>query len=477
MSLRNKLILSTFLISGFLFLITIVIFVAISYYHMNDHIKRIHQNVTKTFSYIQKTLARNANEVFFDLGECGFGHAKSYILLREEGLYIGRVANCRFYGTHFVNGIEFTANVNDLNWFIAYSRSALERYAEGKPGFLDRFIRDRVVLRDFVIEGEYSPQAVKGLGSTTGYEIVDGYRTLVMDFPVLVDNSIPIGRVFFVKDLTPILKDVLMTPLIFFLYTAALVVTLSTVLLLLFNRIVRDVVYLRRVATRFKESDFSDIPSMSEMLRKDRSRDELFYLKRSILTMAQELEALISQLQSEKGKLEELAYTDPLTGLSNRRLFLEEARRMIEYSRRYGEPLSLLMMDIDNFKNINDEYGHDVGDLTLKKLAEVIKRNIRGSDIAARFGGEEFVVLLPRTDEKGAELVAERIRRDFKKDPVRVDGREITTTVSIGVAEIENGENLEELIKKADTALYRAKRTGKDKVVRFADTGEDRGQG
>ena len=298
-----------------------------------------------------------------------------------------------------------------------------------------------------------------------------------MDFPVLVDNSIPIGRVFFVKDLTPILREVLMTPLIFFGYTAALVVTLSTVLLLLFNRIVRDVVYLRRVATRFKESDFSDIPSMSEMLRKDRSRDELFYLKRSILTMAQELEALISQLQSEKGKLEELAYTDPLTGLSNRRLFLEEAKRMIEYSRRYGEPLSLLMMDIDNFKNINDEYGHDVGDLTLKKLAEVIKRNIRGSDIAARFGGEEFVVLLPRTDEKGAELVAERIRRDFKKDPVRVDDREITTTVSIGVAEIENGENLEELIKKADTALYRAKRTGKDKVVRFADTGEDRGQG
>jgi len=154
MSLRNKLILSTFLISSFLFLITIVIFVAISYYHM------------KTFSYIQKILARNANEVFFDLGECGFNHARSYVLLREDGLYIGRVANCRFYGTRFVNGVEFTANVNDLSWFIAYSRDALERYAEGRPEFLDRFIRNRVVLRDFVLEGEYSPEAVKRLGSS-----------------------------------------------------------------------------------------------------------------------------------------------------------------------------------------------------------------------------------------------------------------------------------------------------------------------
>jgi len=408
MSLRNKLILSTFLISILLFLITVVIFVGISLYHMNDHIQKIYGNVTKTFSYIQKTLARNANEVFFDLGECGFKQAKSYILLKEDGLYVGRVTNCRFYGTRFLNGVEFTAGVNDLSWFIAYRRAALEKIAEGKPEFLDRFIRDRIVLKDFVVEGDYQPDMVKELNSVAGYKILKGYKRLIIDFPILVENAVPVGRVVFVKDLTPILRDVLMTPLIFFGYTVVLVIALSTVLLLIFNRIVSDVVYLRKVTTRFKESDFSDIPSMTELLRKERSRDELFYLKRSILTMAQELEALISQLQSEKGQLEELAYTDPLTKLNNRRLFLEEAKRMIEYARRYGEPLSLIMMDIDNFKNINDEYGHDIGDLALKKLAEVVRRNIRSSDLAARFGGEEFVILLPRTDEKGAELVAER---------------------------------------------------------------------
>ncbi len=477
MSLRNKLILSTFLISSFLFVVTVIIFAGLSFYHMNENIMKIHMNVTKTFTYIQKTLTRNANEVFFDLGECGFRHAKSYTLLREDGLYIGRVANCRFYGTHFLRGVEFTASVNNLSWFIAYSRSALERFAEDKPEFLDRFIRDRVVLKDLVIEGSYHPDVIAELKNTTGYKVMNSYRTLVMDFPVLVEDAVPVGRVVFVKDLTPILRDVLTTPFIFFGYTVALVVTLSTVLLLIFNRIVRDVVYLREVTTKFKESDFSDIPKMSELLRREKSRDELFYLKRSVLTMAQELEALISQLQSEKGKLEELAYTDPLTGLSNRRLFLEEAKRMLEYARRYGEPVSLMMMDIDNFKRINDEYGHDVGDLALKKLAEVVKRNIRGSDIAARFGGEEFVVLLPRTDEKGAELVAERIRRDFKRDPIKVDGKDVLTTVSIGVAQLEEGDTVEDLIKKADVALYRAKNTGKDKVVKFGDTGEDRGQG
>jgi hypothetical protein len=258
------------------------------------------------------------------------------------------VANCRFYGTYFLRGVEFTASVNGLSWFIAYNRQALERFAEDKPEFLDRFIKNRIVLRDVVIEGEYYPDVVRELKTATGYKVMNGYRLLVMDFPVLAENSIPIGRVVFVKDLTPILRDVLTTPFVFFGYTVALVMVLSTVLLLLFNRIVRDVVFLREVTTKFKESDFSDIPKMSELLRKEKSRDELFYLKRSVLTMAQELEALISQLQSEKDKLEELAYTDALTGLNNRRLFMEEAKRMLEYARRYREPASLLMMDIDN---------------------------------------------------------------------------------------------------------------------------------
>ncbi len=477
MSLKNKLILSTFLISGFLFLTTVLIFVVLSLYHINEHISKIHTEVIRTFTYIQKILGKNSNEVFFDLGNCGISKKGNYILLREEGLYIGRVANCRFYGTHFTNGIEFTAEVNDLSWFIAYDRAALERFAENKPGFFDNFIRDRLVLKDLILEGKYLPNVIKDIKNITGYKIVDTYKRLVMDFPVLIEGSVPIGRVVFIKDLTPILKELLFTPLIFFVYTVILVVTLSVVLLLLFNKIIKDILYLRKVTTKFKESDFSEIPLMTEKLRREKTRDELFYLKRSVLTMAQELEALITQLQSEKDRLEELAYSDPLTGLSNRRFFLEETKRAIEYARRYGEPASVLMLDIDNFKLINDEYGHDVGDIALKKLAEVIKRNIRGSDIAARFGGEEFVVFLPRTDERGAELVAERIRRDFKKDPIKVDNREVLTTVSIGVAELDREDDIEDLIKKADTALYRAKKTGKDKVIRFSSIEENPRQG
>ncbi len=439
---------------------------------MDDNISRIYENVAKTFTYIQKTLAQNSDEVMIDLKTCRSNRAKNYIVLTPEGLFIGRVEDCKFYGTSYLEAVNFTAKVNNLKWFIAYDRNVLIRYAERELEFLDRFIKNRVILEDMIIEGDFDPQIVSEINLSTGYKLVNGYKTLIMDFPILVENSIPVGRVVFVKDFSSVLKDILFTPVIFFSYTLILVVTLSSVLFFLFNRIVKDISFLRNMTYKFKEGDFSDIPKLNEMLRKTKSRDELFYLKRAILTMAQELESLINQLQSERDKLEELAYTDPLTGLNNRRFFLEEAKRMIEYAKRYKEPMSLIMLDIDNFKKINDEYGHDVGDIVLRELAEIIKKNTRSSDISARFGGEEFVILLPRTNEERAFLVAERIRQNFKRSKVQVDGREVETTVSIGVATLEEEDSIENLIKKADEALYEAKRSGKDKVVVFTDREE-----
>ena len=473
--MRNKLITSIVAISSFLALLTVLIFGLITYLHIDKSVKEVYSTVSRTYTYIFRTLSQDSTDVVIELEDCKIKRASTYVLLREEGLFVGRVRDCVFYGTSFKEVIDFTVNINNLDWVLVYDREIIERISEERPEFFDRFIKDRVVLEDMIVEGKYEPTILSLANDLAGYRLANRFSTLLMDFPILANGSIPVGRVIFVKDMSPVLRNALITPLLLFGYTLVLVITLSSTIFLLFDRIVKDISMLRDVAYKFKELDFSDIDKLSSALRKEKRRDELFYLKRAVLTMAQELEALITQLKSEKDKLEELAYTDPLTGLSNRRFFLEEMKRVLETARRYREPLSILMLDVDNFKRINDEYGHDVGDMILKQLAEVIRRSIRSSDIAARFGGEEFIVALPKTDERGALMVAERIRQEFKRSKVKVDGKEVGTTVSIGVASFEEGYDLDRLIKEADEALYEAKRTGKDKVVIRKEEGQGQG--
>jgi len=467
MSLRDKLLLSIFLASFVLSLITTAIFGFMAYYNMQDDAEEVYEAVARTFSFAQRTLAEGADDVVIKLKDCRTRRAIPYLLLRENGPLVGRVVDCTFYGTSFLKVVNFTANVNGLEWFILYDRDILERFSENKPEFFDRFIGKRAVVQNFVIEGDFEPRMLKFAQDAVGYNLTDSFKTLVMDFPLVVQNEVPVGRVVFIKDFSAILAEALFPPLILLVYTLALVAILSLMLFVLFNRIVKEVSLLRDMTNKFKDLDFSDVPKLNEMLRREKTKDELFYLKRAILVMAQELEDTISKLEQEKRTFEEMAYTDPLTGLSNRRFFLREANRMLEFAKRYKEPLALMMLDIDNFKRINDEYGHDVGDLVLKELARVIKENIRSSDIPARFGGEEFVVLLPRTDERGAVMVADRIRNSFRNSHIQVNGKDVWTTVSIGVALYEHGEDLDSLIKKADEALYEAKRKGKDRVEVF----------
>jgi diguanylate cyclase (GGDEF)-like protein len=160
-------------------------------------------------------------------------------------------------------------------------------------------------------------------------------------------------------------------------------------------------------------------------------------------------------------QLRRLATTDELTGLSNRRHFIERAREAIDMARRYGQWCSFAVIDVDRFKDINDQRGHLAGDDALVTLSTVLKANLRAADLAARLGGDEFVVLMPITDPEAANAAAERIRR-----AVREDGGSLGLSVSIGVASIEGAKaSLEELMTRADTALYAAKRSGRNRVI------------
>jgi len=158
------------------------------------------------------------------------------------------------------------------------------------------------------------------------------------------------------------------------------------------------------------------------------------------------------------------ASIDPLTGLFNRRGFAEACARMIEREAKAGRPVTAFILDIDYFKSINDRFGHPAGDEILKLFAAVVANNLRISDLSGRIGGEEFAALLPCALEEGA-LVAERVRESFAASGIVSDDGPVETTVSIGVAGGPAGTELEVLLAAADTALYQAKRGGRNRVV------------
>lgn len=159
-----------------------------------------------------------------------------------------------------------------------------------------------------------------------------------------------------------------------------------------------------------------------------------------------------------------LAYRDALTGLNNRSTFDSTMRREISLARRHERDLSLLVIDIDHFKSVNDQFGHAVGDEVLKRVAETIDASVRHSDICYRYGGEEFVVVLTNTACDASVLVACRILNEVRNIQFQHQGSDIPLSVSIGVASLADEENSDELFNHADRALYKAKDSGRDQI-------------
>ncbi|TYB32078.1 MAG: GGDEF domain-containing protein [Candidatus Mcinerneyibacterium aminivorans] len=171
--------------------------------------------------------------------------------------------------------------------------------------------------------------------------------------------------------------------------------------------------------------------------------------------------------KEKEEKIIYLNYHDALTKSYNRRLFMQAGQEEIKRAERYNKYFSLIMMDIDNFKKINDTYGHGAGDMVLKNFAGIIKKQVREVDIPARLGGDEFAVLLPETDIDVAEKVAGRIRQNIEDSKTLYKNDEIKVTVSVGVIDYRQQiSDMDDLLHKADEALYRAKRIGRNCVVK-----------
>lgn len=159
--------------------------------------------------------------------------------------------------------------------------------------------------------------------------------------------------------------------------------------------------------------------------------------------------------------LRELAETDPLTKTFNRRSLFQFLEAEVDRARRYGRPFSLILFDLDHFKAVNDTHGHETGDSVLVSFADLVRKNLRGSDIFARYGGEEFLVLAPETDLSGAGVLAERIRKVIEDHPHDKAGR---LTVSAGVGSFREGEDGTALLRRVDEALYAAKSEGRNRI-------------
>jgi diguanylate cyclase (GGDEF)-like protein len=173
-------------------------------------------------------------------------------------------------------------------------------------------------------------------------------------------------------------------------------------------------------------------------------------------------------------ELARLAATDSLTGLPNRRYFLEIANLEVERVRLFGAAASIVMIDLDHFKAVNDTYGHAVGDEALRCGTQACKKCLRQIDVLARFGGEEFVIMLPGTNETDAVIVAEKLRQAVYETPVKGGQRQFNITASFGVAEVRAGDKgVEESLGRADSALYAAKRGGRNCVTRFSAVPSD----
>ncbi len=174
-----------------------------------------------------------------------------------------------------------------------------------------------------------------------------------------------------------------------------------------------------------------------------------------------------TEIKQAMEKMAELSTKDELTGLYNRRYFMESAEREAAGSVRYGQNLSLLMLDLDFFKKINDSNGHAAGDTALRQTARLLKESIRQYDIACRYGGEEFAVIMPNTHLRDARIFCERFRKKIEKMAIPYESKELRFTVSIGVAQFspDIDKSIGDLIKRADNGLYTAKKQGRNRVV------------
>lgn len=331
-----------------------------------------------------------------------------------------------------------------------------------------RYLRDRILVNGFVYE--VTDRSLINLLELNPLVPISDLRSgdttvTVCSTPILDISGEEIGYFFVYKDLSPIITKVASeSSRQTVLYYGPALVLLFGVTLFIFHGISSRVERIRKLIDSIRSRNFENLPPPEFV----KGNDELSEIEKSVITLGNDIRQYIEQLSKEVELFSLKAYIDSLTGVYNRRALEETAGDLLVRHLALKKPLSVMMIDFDNFKYVNDSYGHQVGDFVLKESAGLISSTLRESDLVFRYGGEEFLVILPGTPLKGALKAGENLRRRIEDHNFVIGDIEIKLTVSIGITEIREGDTeLSRVINRADRALYLAKKSGKNRV--YAD--------
>jgi diguanylate cyclase (GGDEF)-like protein len=218
--------------------------------------------------------------------------------------------------------------------------------------------------------------------------------------------------------------------------------------------------FILRVTRHRRETAASVVVSHEDITARKRAEVDLRRAKEALEAANRELEQALAREQLA-------ARTDHLTGVCNRRHFFDLAAHAFDVSRRYRHPLSVMLFDVDHFKQVNDSWGHQIGDEILESVARIAGHHLRDADVIGRYGGEEFIVLLPESSARQAMIVAERIREGIAAHGIDTGKGTVKVTISAGIADALSEDTLDWLIRRADQALYEAKEAGRNRAMMY----------
>ncbi|WP_456384669.1 diguanylate cyclase [Persephonella sp.] len=339
-----------------------------------------------------------------------------------------------------------------------------------KPEVIESTDEYRNGKGDFVIIGstngiKHSVIEQKILEDDKFFVYSEGDREYLFTLYPLKDfNGRTIGFIVFQDDVSYLIEG--FNSNVFNLFVVYMFLLIATVLAIGYmSRLMeKRISEVEEITERLSIKDFSVLERYRDEKRE--FNDDLDRLKYQIVKMGKELYRYITDMNRQMLKLSEETYTDPLLGILNRRALMKVGNSEFEKAKLRGIPLSVMVLDLDNFKNINDTYGHSAGDMVLEDFAEIVKRLISTRELFFRIGGEEFLIILPGADLKKAVEIGEKIKKEVENSVVDVNGKKIRYTVSIGVAQAtEKDRDIYSVISRADENLYKAKREGRNRVV------------
>ena len=357
--------------------------------------------------------------------------------------------------------------------FILIKKDALKRCLKSETYKLVESKSEN--LNKFILLGNVEPVFLNALlclekVDTRFIKKIDGINYLFSLYSIQDFKNKEIGKFVVISDVNDIVYDFYVI-----IFASVLVYIILLIFIVLFINQKKKSFELKfneigSILSRLTERDFSVIKKYEKEVENkafhSKVFDDLDIIKLNLIKLGIELKEHFEKMSNKVKKYAKDAFVDPLTGALNRRALIRVGENTVENAKIKNMPLSIILIDLDFFKNINDTYGHDTGDIVLKDFANTVKNIISKRDIVIRLGGEEFLIILPGADIDKAVEIAEKIRKTVESKSLKINGNEIKYTISAGVEKLtDEDSNIFDLIVKADKKLYEAKRMGRNKVV------------